>query len=104
MTVMPRRRGPVPKVVRGSVLTHRRRCGKVNCRCADGVVLHESTVLSYSEGGRTKFLMLPAEEVAAVSAAVARYRVAKSRVEDEGSAGLAELVARLSSTKAGRQR
>ena len=66
--------------------------------------LHESTVLSYSEGGRTKFLMLPAQDVAAVRVAVERYRAAKSRVEEQGSAGLAELVARLSSAKAGRQR
>jgi hypothetical protein len=85
----------VPRVVRGSVVTHRRRCGKANCRCAAGVELHESTVLSYSEGGRTKFLMLPAEEVAAVSAAVERYRAAKTRVEEQGSAGLSALVARL---------
>jgi hypothetical protein len=94
----------VPKVVRGSVVVHRRRCGKPNCRCAEGVELHESTVLSYSEGGRTKFVMLPAEEVAAVRAAVERYRAAKSRVEEQGSAGLADLIARLSSPKAGRQR
>lgn len=90
-------------VVRGSVVVHRRRCGKANCRCAEGVDLHESTVLSYSEGGRTKFLMLPAEEVAAVRSAVEHYRTAKARVEDRGNAGLAELVGRLSSAKAGRR-
>ncbi len=82
-------------VVRGSVVVHRRRCGKANCRCADGVALHESTVLSYSEGGRTKLLMLPAEEVAGVAAATERYRAAKARLEEQGSAGLAELVERL---------
>ena len=70
-------------VVRGSVVVHRRRCGKANCRCAEGVNLHESTVLSYSEAGRTKFLMLPPEEVAAVRAAVDRYRAAKSAVEEQ---------------------
>jgi hypothetical protein len=92
---MARGEVPVPKVVRGSVVVHRRRCGKANCRCADGTELHESTVLSYSEEGRTKFLMLPAEEVAAITAATDRYRAAKSRVEEQGSAGLFELVARL---------
>ena len=45
------------RMIRGSVVTHRRRCGKPNCRCADGEALHESTVLSYSEGGRTRFVM-----------------------------------------------
>jgi hypothetical protein len=33
----------------GSVYTLRRRCGKPNCRCADGH-LHESEVLSYRGG------------------------------------------------------
>lgn len=94
----------VPRVVRGSVVTHRRRCGKANCRCANGVDLHESTVLSYSEAGRTRFLMLPDADVAAVRAAVERYRSAKSRVEDRGNAGLAELVARVSCSKKGHAR
>ncbi len=103
MTRMARRGAAVPRVVRGSVVVHRRRCGKANCRCADGVDLHESTVLSYSEAGRTKFLMLAAEEVAAVRASVERYRAAKCRVEEQGSAGLAELVDRLGPPKAGRR-
>lgn len=74
---------------------HRRRCGKANCRCANGEQLHESTVLSYSEGGRTRFLMLPPEEVAGVSAAVEAYRGARAALEERGNVGLAELVARL---------
>ena len=64
----------VPPVVRGSVVVHRRRCGKPNCRCADGASLHEATVLSYSEAGRTRLVMLPADRVAAVRAATARYQ------------------------------
>lgn len=104
MVVERRQAGVVPRVVRGSVVVHRRRCGKENCRCAQGVELHESTVLSYSQAGRTKFLMLPAGEVAAVRAAVDRYRAAKTRVEEQGSAGLDELVARLSVAKTGRPR
>lgn len=89
-------RGPgAPKVVRGSVVPHRRRCGKATCRCADGEQLHESTVLSYSEGGRTRFLMLPAADVAAVQAATARYRAALAKVEADGEAGRAALISRL---------
>lgn len=85
----------VPKVVRGSVVRHRRRCGKATCRCADGEQLHESTVLSYTEGGRTRFLMLPAADVAAVQAATARYRAALAKVEADGEAGRAALISRL---------
>ena len=50
-----------PELIRGSVVVHRRRCGKPNCRCAAGD-LHEATVLSYSERGRTRFVMLPQAE------------------------------------------
>lgn len=82
-------------MVRGTVLTHRRRCGKPNCRCATGEALHESVVLSYSEGSRTKFLMLPDAEVEKVRAATERFRSAKARLEEQANAGLAELAARL---------
>lgn len=84
-----------PGAVRGSVVSHRRRCGKPTCRCAGGEQLHESTVLSYTENGRTRFLMLPAQEVAAVQAATARYRAALAKVEADGEAGRAALVNRL---------
>lgn len=89
---------PTPRLVRGSVLTHRRRCGKPSCRCRDGIALHESAVLSYSEGGRTKFLMLPPDRVDAVRAAVERYRARQARLEAEANAGLAALVAELRPT------
>ncbi len=84
-----------PRMVRGSVLTHRRRCGKPTCRCAGGEELHESTVLSYSERGRTRFIMLPPGEVAAVRAAVERYRAAQAKLEAAGEAGRTALITRL---------
>ena len=84
----------LPRLVRGSVVTHRRRCGKPNCRCADGEALHETTVLSYSEGGRSRLLRLPADQVAAVRAATERYRERRQRLEADGQAGIQTLVAR----------
>ena len=86
---------PGEAMVRGSVVVHRRRCGKPSCRCADGESLHEAVVLSYSEGGRTRFLMLPASEVAAVRAAVESYRSERARLDEAAEAGRAALVARL---------
>lgn len=101
---IPARKTPtVPKLVRGSVVVHRRRCGKANCRCADGVELHETTVLSYSEGGRTRLVMLPADRLGAVRAAVERYRVAHTRLEEQANAGLDALVAQLGAGR-GRRR
>lgn len=93
---MSRRDGPVvPRMIRGSVVVHRRRCGKPTCRCADGEALHESTVLSYSEQGRTRFVMLPAGQVAAVRAAVERYRAAQAKLEAQGEAGRAAMITTL---------
>jgi hypothetical protein len=77
------------------VVVHRRRCGKPNCRCADGQALHQATVLSYSEHGRTRFVMLPASEVAAVRAAADRYRAAQATLEAQGEVGREALIARL---------
>jgi len=58
-------------------------------------VLPESTVLSYSEQGRTRFVMLPAEQVGAVRAAVERYRAAQAKLEAQGEAGRAALITTL---------
>ncbi len=88
-----RRSQGTPRMIRGSVVVQRRRCGKSNCRCADGQALHEATVLSYSEGGRNRTVMLGAAQVAGVRAAVARYRGAQAKVEEAGNAGLAALLA-----------
>ncbi len=95
---------PMPRMIRGSVVIQRRRCGKPTCHCADGQTLHETPVLSYSQDGRTRTLMLAADEVAAVTAAVERYRAAQARLEAQGNAGLAALAARVAAQRAGRAR
>lgn len=86
------RKAQVPRLVRGSVVVQKRRCGKANCHCANGAALHETTVLNYSEAGRTRAVMLPAEAVDDVRKAVERYRAAQRALEDKGNAGLAALV------------
>jgi hypothetical protein len=94
--------GGGPRMIRGSVVVQRRRCGKPNCRCADGEQLHEATVLSYSEGGRNRTVMLSPAEVNAVTAAVQRYRAAQARLEAQANAGLAALLAHRASARRGR--
>ena len=84
----------VPEMLRGSVVTHRRRCGKPNCRCASGEELHESVVLSYSKASRTRFVMLEPEEVDAVRAATERFREARADLVAQAEANLAALLAR----------
>jgi hypothetical protein len=80
-------------MLRGTVVTHRRRCGKPNCRCTAGEALHESVVLSYSVASKTKFVMLRADEVEAVQAAIERFRSAKAELEARAEQGLASLLA-----------
>ena len=79
-------------MIRGSVVVERRRCGTKTCRCADGKQLHESTVLSYSESGRNRTVMLAPDEIDGVRAAVQRYRDAQGKLESEGNTGLATLL------------
>ncbi len=86
--------GGFPRMIRGSVVVQRRRCGKSSCRCTDGVSMHEATVLSYSEGGRNRTVMLSADQVGPVRAAVDRYRAAQTKLEAQGNAGLAGLLTR----------
>lgn len=83
-----------PRMIRGSVVVQRRRCGKAQCRCADGESLHEATVLSYSEAGRNRTVMLRADQVGPVRAAVERYRAAQAALKAKGNAGLAVLLTR----------
>ncbi|CAN5901501.1 hypothetical protein BH23ACT10_BH23ACT10_30010 [soil metagenome] len=82
-----------PCVLRGTLTTFLRRCGKATCRCATGD-RHESPALVFTEAGRTKTVTLTADEVTEVAAAVARYRDAKADLEAAADAGIAELQAR----------
>jgi hypothetical protein len=79
-----------PELLRGSLFTLRRKCGKASCRCADGAP-HETPALSYSADGRTKILTLRAEDVAAVAAALGRYQTTRDELDARADAGVAAL-------------
>src|SRR5215469_15540325 len=72
--------------LRGSLTVLRRRCGGAGCRCARGE-LHETPVLSYKQGGKTRLLSLTAGDVDAVAAALARYREAEAALLARAEAG-----------------
>ena len=73
-----------PEMIRGSVVVHRRRCGKRTAGTGD---MRSGLVLSYSERGRTRFVMLPPAQVAAVAAAVDRIGLAEAELAAAGEAG-----------------
>ena len=84
---------PVPRLLRGSLITIRRKCGKPACRCAGGEP-HASPALSVSLAGRSVTVSLRPDQVPAVAAALARYHKARAELEDQASAGVAALRAR----------
>ena len=84
----------VPEMLRGSVVTHRRRRGEPTGRCAPGGRLHEPVGLSYAQARRTGLVMLEPEEVDAVRAATERFREARADLEAQAEANLAALLAR----------
>jgi hypothetical protein len=57
----------------GSLYTLRRRCGKPNCRCAEGH-LHATEVLSYRGGPRPQNITPRPEQLAAIKQATDAYR------------------------------
>ncbi len=85
-------------VLRGTLTTSRRRCGKPNCRCASGDP-HESPALRFSEGGQYRTVTLTAADVGEIEAALARYEAARGELEAEADAGLARLRARLAARR-----
>ncbi len=87
------------EVVRGSLITLRRKCGKPNCRCATGEP-HETPALSYSVKGTTGILTLRQEDVPAVKAALARYRKNQQALDQQALAGITALRKRLVAAKA----
>ena len=83
-----------PAMLRGSLITLRRRCGTKTCKCAEGV-LHESPALSCKIGGKSHVITLAADEVPVVSFALDRYAKAYEELEracEDGIAWLREQV------------
>jgi hypothetical protein len=76
----------VEALLRGTVMTQGRRCGKETCRCASGQLHGPYTYLSVPRpGGRPRLVYVPAELVEIVAGQVA--------VADRVGAVLAEITA-----------
>ena len=66
---------PLRQLVKGSVYELRTRCGKPSCHCAsDEGSLHTSTVISWSEHGKTRLRTLPPGELAHFRRLAENYR------------------------------
>jgi len=60
-------------VIKGSVYELKRKCGKPDCKCAQGE-LHRSMVVSASEKGKTKLRVIPRGSLVEVESKVKRYQ------------------------------
>ncbi len=96
-----RRARPEPFMVRGTLFTLRRRCGKPSCHCATESG-HESPALAYPEGGRTRTMTVSEGEVDDVRAALERYNTARAALDASADAGVAVLRARLTQRRRSR--
>jgi hypothetical protein len=66
---------PLRQLVKGSVYDLRTRCGKPSCHCAsEEGPLHTSTVISWSERGKTRLRTLPPGQLAHFRQAAENYR------------------------------
>lgn len=87
-------------MLRGSLITLKRKCGKPTCHCAKGKP-HRSPALSYSLKGRTKIITLPPTEVPEVKEALRRYAQALRSLHQQALRGIQELSTRLQTAKGG---
>jgi hypothetical protein len=69
-------------LVKGTVYEQRRKCGKATCHCATGEP-HRSTILSRSEGGRTRLMAIRSghlKDVQLLTGRYQRFRRARARL------------------------
>lgn len=99
----PERHPSKERIVRGSLIELRRRCGKESCRCREGEP-HTSPALSYSHNGRTHILTLPEDEVREVKRSLKRYQQARRELEKQAMHGIEAIRRRLQRKKEVAQR
>jgi hypothetical protein len=87
-----------PLLLRGSLITLSRRCGKPNCHCKDGEP-HTTPALSYSLKGKTFILTLRPKDLPEVRAALRSYRRAQRQLDAQALRGIRALSARIRQDK-----
>jgi len=78
--------GTLREMLPGSLVEHQRKCGKANCRCADGKQLHSELQISVLIEGQRKTFHVPAE-----LAAEARDRVEKHKRFQKAAATICQI-------------
>jgi len=68
------------RLIKGSLIVNRRRCGRQRCRCCDGE-LHESLAFTYKRAGKSVLVHIPEHLQAEAKQAQNDYRKVKRLVE-----------------------
>ena len=74
-------------LIRGSLITLKRKCGKPTCACADGEP-HTTPALSYSVKGKTHILTLRSSDVPMIRQALNNYKMAVAELERKAISGI----------------
>jgi len=74
-------------LIRGSLITLKRKCGKPTCACANGEP-HTTPALSYSVNGKTHILTLRSSDVPMIRQALNNYKVATAELEKKAISGI----------------
>jgi len=74
-------------LLRGSLITLKRKCGKPTCACADGEP-HTTPAISYSVKGKTHILTLRSSDVPMIRQAMNNYKVAAAELEQKAISGI----------------
>ena len=88
-----------PPLLRGSLFTYRRKCGKPTCHCATGEP-HSCPALSYVVDGATRILTLREEDIPVVRAGLQRYKKAQAQLKKDALKGNETLRRRIKQEKA----
>jgi len=78
---------PADLLLRGSLITLRRKCGKPSCHCAEDAP-HETPALSISVRNVTRIVTLRREDVAEVRNALRRYQQALAELDRKALGGI----------------
>jgi hypothetical protein len=82
------RLGGCADLIKGSLVVNRRKCGKPQCRCAEGQ-LHESLAFTFKQGGRSRLVHVPGELAAPARQAAAAYATLHRLVDEVSDINLA---------------
>jgi hypothetical protein len=99
---MPAHPPAQPLLLRGSLISLSRRCGKPNCHCKDGEP-HTTPALSYSRKGKTFILTLRPKDLPEVREALRNFRRAQRQLDAQALRGIRAFSARIRQDKRSRR-